>query len=330
MSWNYYKNGSVAIFDEGWQYPAITEKHASYRMRDEGFEPGFQYIGFPWATLIDHNNRAQKEDVAAWLTNLEAFLGDVSVRRVTVAQHISTYKSIPFFKKLGITDIFWTHATTTNYTIDGIRIHPFPLFPVQIPSIPIEKLLRELKLPREHLYSFIGAYDQRYYISDIRKIIFESFQHPLANIIKRNEWHYDKLVYQKQIGKKELSDDIKRVYDDNSVEYKKILGESTFSLCPSGSGPNSIRLWESLGALSIPVVFSDNLRLPGNQATWERAILRYPDRIDDPGFVIRHMEEISNDPDRLSDMRKACAELWMYYGPQNFIHDLTKLSGGGQ
>jgi hypothetical protein len=33
-------------------------------------------------------------------------------------------------------------------------------------------------------------------------------------------------------------------------------------LCPEGSGPNTIRLWESIAVGSIPVVFSDNWKPP--------------------------------------------------------------------
>ena len=146
-------------------------------------------------------------------------------------------------------------------------------------------------------------------------------------VIKRDEWHYEKIVYQKQIANADLAEDFQIKYDRDSEEYKSILSESTFSLCPSGSGPNSIRLWESLGALSIPVIFSDNLRLPGDQKLWDKAVLRFPDQINSPDEVIKKMEVIAQNPIKILEMRRAGADLWMRYGHHNFIYDLTKLGG---
>lgn len=327
MSWSYTKNGFVAIFDQDWQYPAITEKHAAYQMRDSLREFPFQYIGFPWATLTDFENRAKNEEVEKMLNSLMNFSGPNSLRRVTVAQHISTFKRIPFYKKIGITDIFWSHATTDTYLIDGIRIHAFPLYPVQTPKIDMNSVFINLEKSRKYLFSFVGTYAPKGYISDIRKVIYESFKHPRGLVIRRDEWHYEKIVYQKQIANTDLAEDFQKKYDQDSEEYKSILSESTFSLCPSGSGPNSIRLWESLGALTIPVIFSDNLRLPGDQSLWDKAVLRYPDQNNNPEEVIKQMEMIAQNPKRLLEMRRACADLWMRYAPHNFIYDLTKLGG---
>lgn len=327
MSWIYNETGSVAIFDDGWQYPAITEKHAAYQVKNLHYDLPFQYIGFPWATLTDFENRAMNKDVEQWIAKLMQFSGLQSSRRVTVAQHISTFKRIEFFKKIGITDIFWAHATNDTFLIDDIRIHAFPLYPVQIPKIDMKNTFINLGKPRKFLFSFVGTYSPKGYISDIRKVIFDSFKHPMASIIERKEWHYEKLVYQKQIGKSDLPQNFQSEYDKNSEEYKSIMANSTFSLCPSGSGPNSIRLLESIAALSIPVVFSDNLRLPGDQSLWDRAILRYPDQIQSSEDVIKDMEKISNDANKLADMRRASADIWMRYGSHNFIYDLTKLAG---
>ena len=44
-----------------------------------------------------------------------------------------------------------------------------------------------------------------------------------------------------------------------------LLLNSKYTLCPSGSGPNSIRLWESLACGSIPIILSDTLDLPSHK-----------------------------------------------------------------
>jgi hypothetical protein len=57
-------------------------------------------------------------------------------------------------------------------------------------------------------------------------------------------------------------------YIDNfrktTINYINIMRNSVFSLCPSGSGPNSIRLWEALAFKCQPLVLSDGLDLPKN------------------------------------------------------------------
>ena len=65
--------------------------------------------------------------------------------------------------------------------------------------------------------------------------------------------------------------------EKNSVdEYNKILLRSRYSLCPSGSGPNSIRFWESLAVGSIPILLSDTLELPRHEL-WDKSIVRLPE-----------------------------------------------------
>ncbi len=329
MSWISNDQKNWYIFDHGWQYPAKTEQHAADMIRKRELSLPYQYIGFPWATLIDFENRAKKKEVDEWLQKLDAIPKLSAGRRITVAQHISVFKRIAFFKRVGITDIFWSHATTDSYTIEGVRIHAFPLYPVQVPKIPITEIYKKLSDRREYLFGFVGTYTPKGYISDIRKRILEEFKHERSKIIFRQEWHYEKLVYQKQIDNKDLSEDVQNTYDRNSEEYREVLSMSDFSLCPSGSGPNSIRLWESLGSFSIPVIFSSNLRLPGDQRLWAEAALIYPDDIDSVSEVISEMEKISANSEKLRRMRMFGYDLWLRYGEGNFIHDLLKMSGGG-
>ena len=52
---------------------------------------------------------------------------------------------------------------------------------------------------------------------------------------------------------------------------------SRYSLCPSGAGPNSIRLWESLAVGAIPIILADTLELPEHE-DWDKAVLRVPEK----------------------------------------------------
>ncbi len=325
MSWKTGLNDNCIVFDEGWQYPAITEKHASIQMlKISNFLP-YQFIGFPWATLIDFKNRAKEDDVSNYLKKLKSCPLPLSERRITVSQHISTLKRIDFFKEIGITDIFCAHATDDKYLVDGIRIHAFPLYPVQTPTLDPIVESKNLSKPRKYLYSFVGTFPEKGYISDIRRKIFDNFSDSAGKIIRRKEWHYEQIVYKKQIAGLDLDEETKIEKASQEQEYKNILAESTFSLCPSGSGPNTIRLWESLGALSIPVVFSNNFRFPGDQELWKRAAIIMREDSDAPESIVNELHKISNDPIKLTQMRSACMDLWLMYGKDCFIYDVLKM-----
>jgi hypothetical protein len=288
-------------------------------------EMPYQFIGFPWATLIDFKNRAKEKDVDAYVERLKTCPANTSSRRITVSQHISTLRRIDFFKSLGITDVFCSHATVDKYLVDGIRIHAFPLYPVQTPNLNALNEKKNIANPREFLFSFVGTYPEKGYISDIRKKIFDNFTNRGGKIIRRKEWHYEQVVYKKQIGGIDLDEATQLEKNLQEREYKEILLNSTFSLCPSGSGPNSIRLWESLGALSIPVIFSNNLRLPGDQALWSKAAVILREDDEKPELIIDELKRIVSDAQRLMEMRVACMELWTRYGYNNFIYDIKKI-----
>jgi hypothetical protein len=90
-------------------------------------------------------------------------------------------------------------------------------------------------------------------MSDVRLKIFNILdKNPDCYIVRRNQWHYDGVVYK---GAKETN----KNYEN---DFKNNLMESKFSLCPSGTGPNSIRISESMSFGSIPVILANSLILP--------------------------------------------------------------------
>jgi hypothetical protein len=47
------------------------------------------------------------------------------------------------------------------------------------------------------------------------------------------------------------------------IEYKRVLESTKFALCPPGTGPSSLRLFEAMSVGCIPIIFND-LKLPTN------------------------------------------------------------------
>lgn len=119
--------------------------------------------------------------------------------------------------------------------------------------------------------------------------------------------------------------------DINEVDVRlsKWIGESfsegTFTLCPSGAGPNSTRLWASIGAGSIPIVFADTLALPGNPRLWEIGAVFCKEDSREIEALPERLAKIAEDPERMNSMRLALRQLWLLYGPEGFVTDVQEL-----
>jgi hypothetical protein len=251
------KQGSVIAFPHEWQRPAKTEEWVFEALiSNKSYSPIVNFICFPWATLIDLIDRKQ-EDKAEGLINALGYIPDIKARiAATACQHINIKNAIPLMKEIGVTDLYWSHKSLKVNCIDGIRIHPLPLYPVAY-----YKFGRGVNIPlsdRRYKVTFVGAYDKECYLSNIRDKIFLHSNTDKNLIIKRDKWHFDSLVYGKQILNLTLSPDEINQIEDDSAYYSDILSNSVYSLCPSGSGVNSIRLWESICFGCISVILSDD------------------------------------------------------------------------
>lgn len=315
---------NILFFDEDWQFPAITEKHAFEKMRE--FMPKLDkkiiYLAFPWATLIDlqRNKPENALGLIEKLASAKKILNELKPRKVvTVCQHIFMSECMHIFEDLGVSDVFWTHAVKNEMGLTKntpVEIHSFPLFPVQSPN----KLTT--KNSRKYLYSFVGARSDSWYLKQTRNWILDNLRNdPRGYIAGRNEWHFNKIVYDHQISGVKNENLINK---NDEEEFSLILSDSLFSLCPSGSGPNTIRLWESIGFGSIPVVLSDTHKLPGNFALWEKAVVFIEETEENIRSIPDILESIARDKEKISSMQTAMKVLWGKYGPDFFVYDVLK------
>ena len=93
-------------------------------------------------------------------------------------------------------------------------------------------------------------------------------------------------------------------------------------LVPSGSGPNSIRLWEALGYGATPVILADHLWLPGNAELWQQAALFVPEAEEAVAALPGRLEALAADHPRLQAMQAAGQQLWQRYGLPGFAMDV--------
>ena len=280
-----------------WQYPVITEK--TFYDQNKNNET---FLGLPWATILD--KRVNINDLIRFiLTNLK------NQPEYTCCQHISFRKLIPLFKVLKIKTLYSPHKIKGEDYINDIKILPCPLYAVNIEdSERNTHFLNKdfMDVDRPYLYSFIGAY-QKDYMSDIRLKIFQMEKNEKAIIVNTGDWHFNRVVYSKsQNNRRELNEDSK--HQEKTKKYNDILLKSKYSLCPSGTGPNSIRFWESLACGSIPILLSDKMELPKN-SLWEKSIIFLQER--DINKIKEILSNIDNETEM--SMRKNCLYLYNYY-----------------
>jgi hypothetical protein len=262
-SGGWIQHGSIIVFPHEWQKPVITEEWVYKTLLENKVNSCYvEFIAFPWATLIDLISRKKNERVNLLLEALRNLPPKKSILRITAIQHINILPILGLLNRIGVTDLFWAHKTRSQHNINEIRIHPMALYPFAF----FDNQEFTFKNPKDRFYkySFIGAYDETLYISNIRKIIFELSQKDNSLILRRDKWHFETSVYDFQIEGKAITDDDLKVERLNFKQYVDVLSNTQFSLCPSGSGPNSIRLWESIAYGCIPVLLSDSLELPQN------------------------------------------------------------------
>jgi len=167
------------------------------------------------------------------------------------------------------------------------------------------------------------------YLSNSRDLILSSLKGLPGSLIEGYDgWYYQDHVYGVQIHGMLKPDDAQVTGAEQcqrEQHYVDVLQRSVFALCPSGTGPNTIRLWEALGCGAIPVVLSDRWRPPGQRQLWDEAVLFLPDSPEGVMSIPRLTAEWSADPQRLGFKRAAMAELWRRYGPDGYIGDIEVL-----
>lgn len=285
-----------------WQYPVITEEEFYNQNKDDPY-----YLGFPWATCID-----KKVHTNIILKLILPFLKHKNY--YTCCQHIYFKKLIPLFKILGIKTLYIPHKIKDEDKLNGINLMPCPLYAVNVEDNNRNKEFKErdfLKKERKYLFSFMGGY-QNIYLTDIRKKIFE-LKYKDTLIINTGVWHFNSTVYSnKQNIKKELN--VNNEHNIKTKFYNELLLNSRYCLCPSGSGPNSIRFWEALAVGSIPVLLADTLELPYD-ISWENIIIKYPENKIDK--LYEYLNSISKEEE--NEMRRKCIETYNYLS-KNFTN----------
>jgi hypothetical protein len=297
-----------------WQFPCRTEG-AAWELHAPLIEPSFDgdsmhvYLGLPWATWIDrrradphqedvHREIAiQRVRISGFRHALRSFA--IALRVHTVCQHIYWRDLLDVWRGLGVTDVWLSHAPEDGAKIEsGITIHPWRLFAVNVEDqnrcVGLQPGADPARKPL--LASFVGAHAD-HYLSDVRLRLRSLADKPRFFIQVTRKWHFEDIVYRHQAFHEPL-DKTYRI-DESVREYNRVLSDSVFSLCPTGAGPNTLRLWESLAAGSVPVLLGPAPKLPAGgtlpRIDWDEIVLRVrEDQIGNLPVILRRipLEEV--------------------------------------
>lgn len=300
----YYTN------DDDWQKPNITEYQFYKLFLNEKNIP-MNYFAFPWATLIDNPHISNSKIDNNKLINIANNYRVEKKNCFTVIQHIFFRKYLELIKNIGIKYILTPHKQPDDIDLEkeyDIVIIPISLYPVQHCTTTIKPINE-----RKYLMSFIGSYSSTIYLTNIREQIYDKLSnHPDCYIVRRYGWHYNNPVYKNK--KTNVSDEI---------EYKNIMEETKFSLCPSGSGPNSFRIWESMSFGSIPVILADTLILPEiKNINWKCFFIIWKEK--DIDNLYDYLLKIK--PEKLEILSNNCIKLYnMFFSPEKMHTHIVKI-----
>ena len=317
-----------------WQFPAKTEADA-YEVHqsmvrqniDEAKKQVHLYIGLPWATFIDKTRfpSAIIRLFGSRVSALKEFTHQLGyeLKVHTVCQHINWQKILPFADQIGITELWIAHKTkgldiakienAVGQIINKIPLHAWPLYAVNYRDFTRRAGLVNKPIKDKTIFaSFIGAY-MAHYLSDVRLRLLKLEAHADYAIEIKNLWHFNELVYEKQVLGKTKNQETDATKHAEAVRYNSILSDSVFSLCPVGAGYNSLRLWESLAVGSIPVILADDLDLPDLEQLASHLNLKWDDAVvfhaeSDLETLDARLRAYSSE--ELESMRTACLSIY--------------------
>ena len=263
-----------------WQYPVITEKTFYLQNKENPI-----YAGIPWATILDKNY-----NITIIAKILKPLMNEFYY--VTCCQHIRFRQLFQLFKYLNIRTVYSPHKTIGEDELLGIKIEPCPLYAVNVEDESRNKEFKVLCKEKKYLYSFIGGYNKKWYMSNLRELLLKMNHNKRESVvIDTGNWHFDPVVYNKlQNNKGELNEDDE--FKFKTRRYNEVMNNSKYTLCPSGSGPNSIRLWEALAVGSIPVVLSDNLDLPNHELMYDSILKIRESDLYNIGRILRNIPKV--------------------------------------
>ena len=238
--------------------PVATEQTISKQLfgKQSEIKTDYVYVSMPLACSINQYGIPQTQHQIDRIC--AAFENE---KLFFVCQHILV-KNLNFHGNL----VFTPHATVMDSFV------PIPHY-----SCTYDTNLSKEWSERKYTFSFMGSFATH---PVRRKLAQELSAREDCLIIDTGKWHFE--------GNAEKQ-------KENSKKYSEILGDTKYSLCPRGTGPSTIRLWESLAMGSVPVILSDFLKMPLEMES-DPMWLQVKENFDNTSFddIANNNEQIDN------------------------------------
>tara|TARA_B100001123_G_C15322724_1_gene1028502 strand:+ start:2092 stop:2940 length:849 start_codon:yes stop_codon:yes gene_type:complete len=209
--------------------------------------------------------------------------GGVKEKIVYVCQHIQV-KNLDFGQNI----VFTPHATVDD---DYHAIPHYSANRVDHPSNFGQ---------RKYLMSFMGSFMTHPTRMFLHKVLSQRSDCLVENT---GNWHF----YKNENEKSDFSD-----------VYNNAMNDTKVALCPRGTGPSTIRMWECMAAGCIPLVISDRLKMPMEDVVeWEKAIIRVPEK------DIQKIMDYIPDDEILEEMSKNVLDIYGKYFCNSQLHQTT-------
>lgn len=190
-----------------------------------------EFVDVPWSVIINKGFELDKIPIDPY---------HKAIHRYVVCQHIRWRELIPYWESIGVKHIFTPHMEQDD--LDNYRCIAFPHY------APVDGSRLKYIFARKHIASFVGAC----YTHPTRRELINKLSDDFL-ILDTGAWHFEK------------SEDEQNKLRD---EYFDILSNTVYALCPRGTGPATIRMWEAMAYGCIPV-FIEDTNLPFSRITSE-------------------------------------------------------------
>lgn len=205
--------------------PVKTEQTIASQLveRQQDIDSEYVYAMLPLADIINKHGVPMAQAIVSHVHTLHD-----PTKIFFVCQHILV-RDLYFGESL----VFTPHATKLDDYI-------------AIPHYSCTYDLKDVKpwADRKYDYSFMGDFGTH----PTRLRLAQAFKDkPNTVFINTSTWHFHADQKTQELNRK---------------KYIELLGDTRHSLCPRGTGPSTIRMWEAMAMGSCPLIFSNDLKIP--------------------------------------------------------------------
>ena len=227
--------------------PVKTEETISEQLisRASSIETDYVYVQLPLAFLLNRTGRHQTQSLISQICEKHK-----DEKLFFICQHIQV-NQLDFHGHL----VFSPHATVLD---SYMAIPHYGCSYDDSYAKPWEE--------REYLFSFMGSFVTH----PVRRKIYEYLsERDDSIVIDTGMWHFE--------GSPDKQ-------EHNRQRYIELLGNTKYSLCPRGTGPSSIRIWESMAMGACPLIVSDLLKMPLEREVGANPWRRLPENLEASSF----------------------------------------------